>query len=224
MKEPSFLLISTLLGCVMAVILLLVAGQSQASAGIQPQSPTTGDPHWGLDIQVNPTPTGSPYQPMQLNFSMAVNPTNPNSVIAGWDSYQSAPSSVAYGSSSDQGLTWSGGRFDGPWNPGNMIPVGNVSVGFDAHGTGYYASQAQGNNEVGYFVVTTTNGTAWGTPLPIVSTDFNTGYNWGHMTVDPRATGQHAGSVIPAMAGEHGAPTSRSPDLRITEFITPTAL
>src|SRR4051794_12763947 len=192
MRKPSFLLIFTLPGCIVAIVILLVAGQSRASAGRQ--SPATGDPQWGADIQVNPTPTGSPYHPLQLNFSLAINPTNPNNVIAGWDSYQSAPSSVAYGSTTDQGLNWSGGRFDGPWNPGGMIPIGNVSVGFDAHGTGYFASQAQGSNLVGYFVLTT-NGIAWGTPMPIVSTDFNTGYNWGHMTVDPRATGQYAGSL-----------------------------
>src|SRR2546423_64725 len=107
MNRPSLLTISKLLGCVLAVI-LLVTGQSQARAGKQV---IVQLPQWGPDIQVNPTPTNTPYHPLQLNPSLAVNPANMNDVIAGWESFQSAPTANAYEWSTDQGLIWSGGRF-----------------------------------------------------------------------------------------------------------------
>ncbi len=194
MNRSSLTIISTLFGGAATIILLLVAGQSNAHAGEQVQA-SEQVPQWGPDIQVNPTPTGTPYHPMQINFSMAINPTNQNNIIAGWDSFQGINRASAYGSSTDEGFTWSGGEFDGPWGPQAMIPLGNVTTAFDAHGTGYYVSQAQGSNVAGYFVLTTTNGADWSTPLPIVTFDGNTGYNQGNLAVDPRPSGLYAGSL-----------------------------
>jgi hypothetical protein len=76
-----------------------------------------------------------------------------------------------------------------------MSPAGNVSVGFDAHGVGYYASAALGGSETGYFVITTTNGIDWGTPNRVVSFGNITGYNWAHLAVDGRSAGPYAGSL-----------------------------
>src|SRR4051794_31456195 len=117
MNRPLLLTISKLAGCALAVM-LLAAWHSQASAG---SHLATQLPQWGPDIRVNPTPTDTPYHLLQLNPSLAVNPANPNLVIAGWESFQSAPTVDAYQWSTDQGVTWSGGRFEGHWNPGTMI-------------------------------------------------------------------------------------------------------
>src|SRR4051794_16572074 len=87
-----------LVGGMAVVSLLLAAGQSQARTVPQAPAPV---PQWGVDIQVNPTPTGTPYHPLQMNFSLAVNPVNPNNVIAAWDSWQLDPGPDAYGWSTD---------------------------------------------------------------------------------------------------------------------------
>jgi hypothetical protein len=185
-------IISALLTAAGLAILILAIGQSHASAGAVVPAQV---PQWGPDIQVNPTPTGTPYHPVQRDYSLSINPVDPNTVIAGWNSLQGDPALDAYGWSTDQGLTWSGGRFAGPWNPGKMIPIGTVTAAFDANGTAYYASVAQGSNVAGYFVLTTTNGTAWSTPLPVVIDDFTTAHNDEHLAVDPRPSGQYAGSL-----------------------------
>src|SRR5689334_11768622 len=119
MTRPSLITISMLMGCALAIVLLALC-QSQADAGGTVLPPL---PQWGPDTQVNPTPTDNPYHPLQLNPSLAVNPTNPNTVIAGWESFQSAPTVDAFQWSTNQGLTWSGGRFEGPWNPGAWCPM-----------------------------------------------------------------------------------------------------
>ena len=76
-----------------------------------------------------------------------------------------------------------------------MVPYGPGTVAFDAHGVGYFTAIAQGSNVLGYFVLTTTNGVDWGTPQPVVSTDFDTGYYEGNLAIDPRASGLYAGSL-----------------------------
>jgi hypothetical protein len=169
-------------------MLVLAAGQLHANAA----SPV---PKWGPDIQVNPTPTGTPYHPVQRDFSLSINPANPNTVVAGWDTTPGGPGLSAYGWSTDQGRTWIGGEFDGPWDPGQMIPIGTVTAAFDAHGTAYLGSAAQGSNQAGYFVLTTTNGVSWSTPVPAVIDDFTTAHNDQQLTVDPRSSGPYAGSL-----------------------------
>src|SRR4051794_35950179 len=110
MARRSMRLGATLVGGVGAVILLLTAGQSQASTA--PRVPTPV-PQWGADIQVNPIPTGTPNHPLQMNFSLATSPTHHDQVLAGWDNRQVGSSPAAYGWSTDQGQTWANGRFDG---------------------------------------------------------------------------------------------------------------
>jgi len=185
-------IISALLTVAGLAILVLVASQSHASAGTLMPAQV---PQWGPDIQVNPTPTGTPYHPVQRDFSLAINPTDPNTVIAGWDSLQGDPGLEAYGWSTDQGLSWSTDRFDGPWDPGKMVPIGTVTAAFDAHGTAYFGSAAQGSNLAGYFVLTTTNGITWSTPVPVVIDDFTTAHNDQFLAVDPRSSGPYAGSL-----------------------------
>src|SRR5437588_12528636 len=110
LMNRSFLaIVFALLGGATMIVLFLVVGRSNAIASGQTQAPAQA-PQWGTDIQVNPTPTGTPYHPVQINYSMVIKPTDENKIIAGWDSYEYGDRSSAYASSTDQGLTWSGGR------------------------------------------------------------------------------------------------------------------
>src|SRR5437870_3968830 len=61
-------------------------------------------PQWGPDIRVNPLSTLTPS--MQQNFAFAVNPANPNEVIAGYDSWNDVLTDSAYARSTDGGSTW----------------------------------------------------------------------------------------------------------------------
>ena len=44
-------------------------------------APYAPEPQWGIDIQVNATSISTPS--LKANFSLAVNPANPNDAIAG---------------------------------------------------------------------------------------------------------------------------------------------
>src|SRR4051794_22370456 len=146
----------------LAVALFFMGGRTPAVAALPH---TSGEPQWGTDIQVSPDFQITPEA--QRNFSMAINPTNPDNIIASYNSQVLHNYLSGYASSTDSGRTWTGGRFTGPWKPDNMTPFGFTSVAYDAQGTGFYASQATGTDNSGYFVLTTTNGLAWSTPLPI---------------------------------------------------------
>jgi hypothetical protein len=100
---------------------------------------------------------------------MAVNPTNPQMLLTGYDNQRDAYVRSAYGVSTDGGLSWTNGTFLDLWD-GDKLPVGDINVAFDRHGTGYYSgfAQAQGAQDSGVFILTTTNGLDWSTPVPIV--------------------------------------------------------
>src|SRR5262249_8605049 len=128
-------------------------------------------PQWGPDILVNHIAADRPTYSYQRNPMMAVNPLNSNMVIAGYDSFQDTQFASGYAASADGGDSWTSDRFTGPWTSDDLVPIGNVSVGYDGFGTGYYVSQAVTNTLSGYFVLTTTNGTAWSAPVPIHTFD-----------------------------------------------------
>ncbi len=125
---------------------------------------------------------------------MAVNPTDPNNVIAGYESPFSSNGVSAYSWSTDAGRTWSGGGFVGPWN-GDMMPQGNSRVAFDASGVGYYSTQASGSTTTGYFILTSTNGIAWGTPVPIAISDYSEARHQSFLAIDTAAVSPYSGSI-----------------------------
>src|SRR5688572_30015383 len=112
----------------------LVGSQSLASAqqGSHSAIPT---PVWGPDIRVNPTTTAPLIA--QRNISMAINPLNPNLVIASYDNNENKIRYSGHAASTDAGLTWDAGRFECCWGNG-LQPLGDTHVAFDALGTGYY--------------------------------------------------------------------------------------
>jgi hypothetical protein len=119
MHRPPLHTAALLLACASLVVLLAIQPQARA-ADVLPLGPL---PQWGPDIQVNPSPPPEAYHPLQLNLALAANPANPNILLAGWESYQLDPTPDAYAWSTDQGLTWSGGRFNDPWDPWAMSPA-----------------------------------------------------------------------------------------------------
>jgi hypothetical protein len=153
---------------------------------------TPPPPQWGTDIRVNPVSHVTPS--VQRNFAFAVNPAQPQEVIAGYDSPNGVLTDSAYARSTDGGQTWAAAWFFGPWL-GNAEPTGSTSVGADAHGVLYYTTQILGDNGYGYVVLTTTTGQPWSTPQPLVLTGPGEYYDQGHLAVDPRAAGPDAGSL-----------------------------
>ena len=151
-------------------------------------------PQWGPDIRVNPLASATPNA--NRNFSLAVDPTDPNHVVASYDNIHSETSFSGYSWSTNGGRTWQGGLLEGRWLTGTVsIPSGNVSVDFDGHGTAYYLTQATGDISSGYFVLTSTLGNAWSTPVPIVATDYSVYRDQARLVVDRRLTGPFAGSI-----------------------------
>jgi hypothetical protein len=65
----------------------------------------------------------------------------------------------------------------------------------NAQGTLFLSAQATSFSGSGFFVLTSTNGTAWSTPLRLIATDYQEYRDQGRLLVDPRTSGPNAGSV-----------------------------
>src|SRR5689334_12558245 len=85
--------------CVLLVAALLPSSSSQASRAETHAPLPVGEPQWGPDIQVN-IPLSDTYG-IHKQFSLAVNHTNPDNVIAGYDSYREGPGESGYSWSTD---------------------------------------------------------------------------------------------------------------------------
>ncbi len=179
----------TLAFCLLGVVLALSPSYLPASA--RPLDPIP-EPQWGPDIQVNPTVSSTPA--VYRNPSLAVNPANPNIVLAGSESSFSDQGPIAYHWSTDTGRTWSSGGFTGPWN-GDLIPQGDVRVAFDANGVGYYSAQVIGSALSGYCILTTTNGISWSTPLPVALSDSTETRSESSMAIDATSSSPYANNI-----------------------------
>src|SRR5690348_10940453 len=82
---------------------LALAGAQAAPPGA-PRVPAIPLPQWGPDILISPL--AHPTISAERNPMLAVRPTNPNFVIAGWDSIQDAQYASGYGGSTDGGRSW----------------------------------------------------------------------------------------------------------------------
>src|SRR6476469_3578722 len=127
----------------LGVALLLVVGwPSPAAARLQ--VPLVSEPQWGSDIRVSPIFTDT--REKNNNFSMAIDPTNSNHVLTGWEYSGIDHHNPSYAWSTDGGSTWpSTGEFRDLWD-GDLTPTGNPNVEFDASGTAFYTGQAFGSN------------------------------------------------------------------------------
>src|SRR5436305_1678418 len=140
-RKRASLLPALLLGlCVLllAAVLPSVSSRAKTHETHETHMPLSVDePQWGPDIPVN-APLSDTYG-IHKQFSLAIDPTNPDDVIAGYDSYREGPGESGYSWSTDAGRSWAGGRFTGPWyGTEEMRPSGDTHVGFDARGVGYY--------------------------------------------------------------------------------------
>ena len=191
-KRPP--LASIVVLAVLAVIALLFAVYTPPGANA---ARTTSLPpvQFGPDVRVNPLSTATAKAFLAKNGSFAVNPTNSNHVIAGFDDNIDNTLKSGYASSTDAGRTWLGGSFSGLWGEGLLTPLGDTDVDFDGHGTGYYTSLAIAQSLNAYFVLTTTNGVDWSTPVPIAQTGNDQAHFHANLVVDKRLTGPFAGSL-----------------------------
>ncbi len=168
---------------ILSVGLPLLIGGAIAGGHAGATRPQIPLPVWSRDVQVNAPPA---LPAAERNIALAINPLNPQFVIAGYDSVEQNFLRSGYGASTDGGATWTAGRFEGPWGTDQLTPVGGVSVAFDGAGTSYYASQASNNTMSGYFVLTTTNGSTWSTPLPVALAGTSAYRSQAVMVADPR--------------------------------------
>ena len=166
------------------VVLLISTGELPVEAN--PGQPVA-NPVFGLDVRVNPPNTGN--LDANRNPSIAVDPTNPNNVVAGYDNYLSAGSQTAFSRSTDAGRTWTGGRIP-LIEPGQLVPYFNAGVAYDAQGTAYLATSVITSSENGYYMITSTNG-VMNTPVPIVFSTHEEFRSQGNMAVDTRPQGQN---------------------------------
>jgi len=176
----------------LALTLVVIIEQPiSRAAPLTPGAPPT----WGTDIRVSPVFTTTP--DAQVNYALAVDPTNPDRVLAGYDSYGFNGVTSGYALSSDAGRTWTGDRFYATWIS-NTMASGNTSVGFDRQSTAYLVSQILGPTATGYVVLTTTTGSTWSWPVPIVLSDYSQYRNQAHLAIDARPSGSFAGSLYVA--------------------------
>ena len=195
-NSPSLVFFaSTLLAFLLFI--LLVSGPSSAgvSMSARPGAPAAiSSVIWGSDINVG----GGGQQATQPFIStrrkdhvMDVDPTNPNHVTAafvqiavGFESH--------YANSSDGGRTWTRGTLT---NFGSYYSGGNASFGYDGHGVGYYTTLAISDTLTALFAYTSTTGTSWNGPAPIVVYP-NSEYRFmPTLAVDKRFSGPDSSSV-----------------------------
>src|SRR6478672_2701173 len=98
---PAGLLGAATLLCILAAT-MLTSPVAQGAGATRPAVP----PQWGPDIRVNPQTSATPS--VQRNYSLAIDPTNPNHVIASYDSQHPPTSISGYAWSTDAGRTWAG--------------------------------------------------------------------------------------------------------------------
>jgi hypothetical protein len=151
-------------------------------------------PTWRPDIRVDPTEFPTPYRSVQRNFSMSANPANPQQLLTGYDNQRDSYIRSAYGVSTDGGRTWTTGAFTSNWIA-DRLPVGDVNVAYDRRGVGYYSGFAQGLQESGYYMLTSTNGLNWSTPVPIVESTSQTFRYRVRFTIDNSPTSPYVDRI-----------------------------
>jgi hypothetical protein len=184
---PAFFLTILFVGA------LTVVSLSAASA-LMTLSPTATIPVWGPDIKINPTEIPVPNRSVQRNFDMVANPANPQMLFTSYDNQRESTNRSAYAVSTDSGQTWNGGAFVDTWEGGHL-PLGDTNVAANGQGVAYISSFAQSPNSNGYFVLSSTNGLNWSTPVPIVVTDNYSFHYKTQLSVDSSTTSPYSGRL-----------------------------
>ena len=123
-------------------------------------------------------------------LDIAINPTNPSNMIAGWNDY-GAGNSCGVGWTTDGGKTWQTdwlrGMTPAGGNPTYDYGAGDPSVGFLNDGTAVFACNAWSTTKPTAIYVTTSKdgGQTWAAPQKVASADTKAG-NLDHpiMTID----------------------------------------
>lgn len=176
--------------CSLGLVLSVPTLRATATTGFED---LVHNPQWGPDIRINPDEGEGPSA--QRNYSVAINPTNPNNVLATFESQGIHSSRNGHAWSTDAGRTWASSFFTGTWGSDGLTPLGNTNVAFDNNGVAYYTSLAVGSVLSGFYVLTTTNGTDWNIPVPIVVSSYDQYRSYSGMAVDSSPGSPYAGSV-----------------------------
>ncbi len=167
---------------------ILVWGEQSPVSAQSPRD--SNNPTWGADLRINPLePVARANAQVNRILTLAVDPTNPNNVVAGYDTTTNEGLNSAFSSSSDGGISWTGGRI-APVGTQHMIPQGNGGVAYDAAGTSYFVTMGITSTESGFFVLTGTNGVL-SPAVPIVVSTFDDYRSQANLSVDPRPQAQN---------------------------------
>jgi hypothetical protein len=177
---------------------------SSAPAGLT-SIPSGGEPLWGLDIRLDNAgkSIGGRHLPgdadpsgflLEKNLALAIDPSDPNRALAGYEMQSVAGVDSYYADSSDGGLTWRGGPFAGPYL-GDLHPQGDAQVLIDSQGTHYYSGLSFGVTTTAYLLFTSTTGLDWNTPVPIIRTTFDQYHYPQSLAMDEHAASPYAGSL-----------------------------
>jgi hypothetical protein len=153
------------------------------------------EPAWGTDILVNQPPVITPTN--YKNHVIVVNPLDPRMIVGSYDHFDGDGSAPAYATSTDGGHTWATGTFTGSWGSGGYTPIpGESNVAFDGRGNAYYTSLALSSTvSTALFMLTSTNGLDWNTPVPVVVQGQYEYVASVSLAVDQRTQGAYANSL-----------------------------
>lgn len=191
----AFVLVALLTSFTMAFATSPTSG-IDASSGSTLTTTADSTIDWGVDInlgsgpQTSTDPDGGAGASRQ-DHVMAIDPTNPSHVLASYMYIETGRLSY-YANSTDAGLTWSKGLIN---DPEGVVSGGSTSIAFDGNGASYLSTLALSDTLSGLYVYTSTSGTAWSEPVPIVVAPLNEYRSLPILAVDQRVSGSNAGSV-----------------------------
>src|SRR4051794_1371886 len=120
------------------------------------------------DVRANQTTTADQHEP-----TLAVDPTNPNIVLAASKDWRTGPKQVWYYRSTDGGKTWADGHID--TFPTELPNQSDPVIAFDANGGAYMAVLGYNQNDLtigGLFISRSLDkGATWQTPVLVSSND-----------------------------------------------------
>ncbi|KPJ53165.1 hypothetical protein AMJ39_05625 [candidate division TA06 bacterium DG_24] len=135
-------------------------------------------------------------QQVQNEQQVAVNPLDPDNLVAVWRDFRFGYRRVGYGYSFDGGLTWGEGLFEEPTWPWHSDP--GVTVDADGNFHAVILSYNQSANTNGLFIFTSTDGgVTWGDPVTVVNGVPNVFEDKELMACD-RTDGPHSGNLYVA--------------------------
>ncbi|MEO8284892.1 MAG: hypothetical protein ABI670_00450 [Chloroflexota bacterium] len=173
-------------------IILAVAGLANLARANPLTQTVPGNLGNLVDVRVNQVTTADQHEP-----SLAVDPTNPNNVIAAAKDWRTGPKQVWNYRSTDGGKTWTDSYAN--LMPGELPNQSDPVVAFDATGAAYMSILGYNQNDlsVGGLFITRSNdtGATWQPPVLVAANSDDVFNDKEWLTVDRSSNKETAGNV-----------------------------